>query len=114
MEITDHRNNRVMKAFTIKTTTSGRIVLALLGITLAVGAVSCKTTIAPSKPAVNTSQTPATNQPPVGTDTGKPAKAVLYTCGMHPEVRSLDPDGKCPICQMPLIPVEDSVTKPPQ
>ena len=29
-----------------------------------------------------------------------------YTCAMHPSVRSQDPDGKCPICGMDLIPVK--------
>ena len=29
-----------------------------------------------------------------------------YTCSMHPEVRLPDPDDKCPICFMALIPVE--------
>jgi Cu(I)/Ag(I) efflux system membrane fusion protein len=29
-----------------------------------------------------------------------------YTCAMHPSVRSNDPDAKCPICGMPLIPVK--------
>ena len=28
-----------------------------------------------------------------------------YTCSMHPAVRLLDPDAKCPICFMDLIPV---------
>jgi len=28
-----------------------------------------------------------------------------YTCTMHPFVRSQDPDGKCPICGMSLVPV---------
>jgi Cu(I)/Ag(I) efflux system membrane fusion protein len=28
-----------------------------------------------------------------------------YTCAMHPSVRSQDPNGKCPICGMELIPV---------
>jgi Cu(I)/Ag(I) efflux system membrane fusion protein len=28
-----------------------------------------------------------------------------YTCTMHPSVRSQDPDGKCPICGMELVPV---------
>jgi Cu(I)/Ag(I) efflux system membrane fusion protein len=28
-----------------------------------------------------------------------------YTCTMHPSVRSKDPDGKCPICGMDLVPV---------
>lgn len=28
-----------------------------------------------------------------------------YTCTMHPSVRSKDPDAKCPICSMDLVPV---------
>ena len=28
-----------------------------------------------------------------------------YTCTMHPSVHSHDPDGKCPICSMDLVPV---------
>ncbi len=33
-----------------------------------------------------------------------------YTCTMHPSVRSQDPDGKCPICGMSLVPVMKKVT----
>ncbi len=32
-------------------------------------------------------------------------QAQLYTCSMHPQVRSPNPHGKCPICGMDLIPV---------
>jgi RND family efflux transporter MFP subunit len=35
----------------------------------------------------------------------KPADVDYYTCTMHPSVRSQDPDGKCPICGMDLVPV---------
>src|ERR1019366_1840705 len=29
-----------------------------------------------------------------------------YTCTMHPSVHSHDPDAKCPICGMDLVPVK--------
>lgn len=32
----------------------------------------------------------------------------MYTCSMHPSVRLPDPDAKCPICFMELIPVRDN------
>src|SRR6185312_5830447 len=35
----------------------------------------------------------------------KPSDVDYYTCTMHPSVRSQDPDGKCPICGMDLVPV---------
>lgn len=31
----------------------------------------------------------------------------VYTCSMHPSVRLTDPDARCPICFMELIPVEE-------
>ncbi|MCB9843817.1 MAG: efflux RND transporter periplasmic adaptor subunit [Phycisphaeraceae bacterium] len=37
-------------------------------------------------------------------DAGAPQ---MYTCSMHPSVRLPDPDAKCPICFMDLIPVTD-------
>lgn len=42
----------------------------------------------------------------VSADAQAPAGAQqMYTCSMHPQVRSSDPNGKCPICGMDLIPV---------
>jgi multidrug efflux pump subunit AcrA (membrane-fusion protein) len=44
----------------------------------------------------------------------KPPDVDYYTCTMHPSVRSQDPDGKCPICGMNLVPVKKkSETGPP-
>ena len=40
------------------------------------------------------------------TATTKPDDVDYYTCTMHPSVRSQDPDGKCPICSMNLVPVK--------
>lgn len=34
-------------------------------------------------------------------------KVQYYTCSMHPQIRSTDPNGRCPICGMALVPVED-------
>jgi Cu(I)/Ag(I) efflux system membrane fusion protein len=38
-------------------------------------------------------------------DTSTSSGSAMYTCSMHPQVRSADPDEKCPICGMDLIPV---------
>jgi Cu(I)/Ag(I) efflux system membrane fusion protein len=35
----------------------------------------------------------------------KPADVDYYTCTMHPSVKSQDPNAKCPICSMDLVPV---------
>src|SRR6267143_6543684 len=46
---------------------------------------------------------------------GKPSNVEYYTCTMHPPVKSQDPNGKCPICGMDLVPVlkkTGSETKP--
>lgn len=37
--------------------------------------------------------------------TAAPATKQIYTCSMHPQIRT-DKPGKCPICGMPLIPAE--------
>jgi membrane fusion protein, copper/silver efflux system len=36
---------------------------------------------------------------------GKPENVDYYTCTMHPSVKSQDPNAKCPICGMDLVPV---------
>jgi membrane fusion protein, copper/silver efflux system len=42
--------------------------------------------------------------PQAGEEAG-PVAATVYTCSMHPQVRTTDPKEKCPICGMDLIPV---------
>jgi hypothetical protein len=85
-----------------------RFVLAASAIVLAASAVSCRTSATPDKSAglIHSNRRAAANQPAMGTNVAKPAFTGYYSCGMHPEVRSLDPDGKCPICQMPLLPAD--------
>ena len=59
-------------------------VFALVGaMLLALGTVSCKKQAATKPPDVD-----------------------YYTCTMHPSVKSQDPNGKCPICSMDLVPVK--------
>jgi hypothetical protein len=96
-----------MKKSINKIALSGRFFLAALGIILAVSVVSCQTP-SPDEPAIATNRsqpaaTKAANPPAMEADLHKPDGG-YYTCGMHPEVRSLDPDGKCPICNMRLLP----------
>ncbi len=45
-------------------------------------------------------------------DQPESAEPPMYTCSMHPTVRLPDPDAKCPICFMDLIPVTDSSSEP--
>ena len=52
--------------------------------------------------------------PPLGADLTEPhdesEHQQWYTCSMHPTVRLLDPNARCPICFMALIPVVDEVS----
>lgn len=58
-----------------------------------------------STPQNSQESTTTTTLNPTEESTGKPQ---MYTCSMHPQVRLPDPDAKCPICFMDLIPVEDN------
>jgi Cu(I)/Ag(I) efflux system membrane fusion protein len=40
------------------------------------------------------------------------ADATIYTCSMHPQVRQEEP-GLCPICEMELIPVDETASEDP-
>ena len=44
--------------------------------------------------------------------TATDSTVAYYTCTMHPFVRSQDPDGKCPVCGMNLVPVLKSSANP--
>ncbi len=54
-----------------------------------------------------TGSEPGTESGTVSATTGKqaPAKAIIWTCSMHPQIRKNKP-GKCPICGMTLIPLK--------
>jgi hypothetical protein len=89
-------------------------VLAMTSIILVISAVSCKTktTTAVSPPPAGGMT--VTNAPSGKTNSAaaKPTKMEYYTCAMHPEIHSQDPDGKCPICEMPLVLVEQVLVEP--
>lgn len=42
------------------------------------------------------------------TETEAAAEPAVWTCSMHPQIRKPEP-GKCPICGMDLIPLEDNI-----
>jgi Cu(I)/Ag(I) efflux system membrane fusion protein len=60
------------------------VVLSLCAFALAVFTTSCKR----------------------GGSKGKPPDVDYYTCTMHPSVKKQNPDDKCPICSMALVPVK--------
>ena len=96
-----------MKKNIVKCATSHGFVLAALSVALAVPTISCKTA-ATSETSVGTTNTgeAAVVSPPATQANTRKSEGHFYTCAMHPTVRSLDPDGKCPICGMALLPAE--------
>ena len=49
-------------------------------------------------------------QPSPLLDAADQSNIQYYTCSMHPQIRSTDPNGRCPICGMALVPVEAEPT----
>lgn len=70
----------------------------------------------PAMTAPQPTRAPVRPKPPITPAARPPAapssrtKATIYTCVMHPEIRSPTP-GKCPICGMTLVPVTDGAAK---
>jgi len=60
--------------------------------------------------AIGLSVSDGSNEPPAAEETVAASTAsdapMMYTCSMHPSVRLSDPDAKCPICFMDLIPAQ--------
>jgi Heavy metal binding domain len=91
------------------------LTLSASSLVLALSTVSCKTKTAALPQTTAETIAPGVAPQPTNSNTvsGASVPKGYYTCGMHPEVRSLDPDGKCPFCQMPLLPAENvEVTDP--
>lgn len=80
---------------------SAVVVIALIFGALALGWSLGKSSSAPARPTVADEHA---GHGPVIFD----AEIQYYTCSMHPSVRLTDPDAKCPICFMSLIPVEET------
>lgn len=55
---------------------------------------------------------PAHSHVPAALDGGETSDQTLYTCGMHPQVVQHEP-GRCPICDMQLVPKRDAAPSPP-
>lgn len=74
------------------------IALVLIGLLAGYGIASLGSGGDPHRHGTPTAVVSADAQAPAGAQR-------MYTCSMHPQVRSSDPNGKCPICGMDLIPV---------
>lgn len=87
--------------------TAAMVALLLIALAFLVG-------IRLGSPGDATGRLPAHTHENAGSDgnSGDPEPR-FYTCSMHPSVRLPDPDAKCPICFMDLIPVREGDTGDP-
>ncbi len=77
---------------------------AAVAILLVIGALLVGYSIGKSSP------TPQSESAHTDHASNEPAHPIEYTCSMHPTVRLSDPNAKCPICFMELIPIADTTT----
>jgi len=79
--------------------------------TAATSSSSAKAALVPAPAATQpvTRPPPMTAPTPVGRAGKSAPSATVYTCPMHPEVRS-DAPGKCPKCGMTLVPMHEGAT----
>ena len=84
----------------------GLILVAFLaGYYISKGPTTPPPSVEPSAKAGSTDTQSSSNEKKSGHD----HEATIWTCAMHPQIRMSGP-GKCPICYMDLIPVEESGT----
>ena len=84
----------------------GLILVAFLaGYYISKGPTPPPPSVEPSAKAGSTDTQSSSNEKKSGHD----HEATIWTCAMHPQIRMSGP-GKCPICYMDLIPVEESGT----
>ena len=92
--------NRFLEVIQRGAATVWKHISALVAVVLIVAALVIGYQL--GRPAPEPTEESVSAQP--ASDDGEPQ---MYTCSMHPSVRLPDPDAKCPICFMDLIPVTD-------